>query len=166
MILDFFSGFRGKFAADLIFRSRGSQHDAVPRNEDFTGAVTRGGVSAGSPAGLVGDGGAYAGAEELGELGGVEGATEEVALAFGALLGLKVCSLFLRFDALGNYQVFEASSHANDGSYNQGVVVACGDLMDEGAVYLQYINGKLTKVAEAGVAGSKVIHGKAYAHFF
>jgi hypothetical protein len=115
---------------------------------------------------LVDNGLFYACAKQLGELCGVYWAAEEVALSFGALLGLKKCSLVLGFDALGDHQMFEALSHANDSSYNLRVIAACGDLLDERPIYLQYVNGKLTKIAQAGVAGAEVIHSKAYTHLF
>jgi len=39
---------------------------------------------------------------------------EEVSLSFLTMAGLKVGSLFLRFDTLGDHNVLEALSHAND----------------------------------------------------
>jgi hypothetical protein len=102
----------------------------------------------------------------MGKLCGGQGPTEKVALSFRTVLGLKERALFLRFDALGNYLVLEALSHANDGAYDWRVIGIASDPLDEGLVNFQDINGKLLKIAEAGIAGAKVIHRKVNPHLF
>src|SRR5713226_3424043 len=100
------------------------------------------------------------------KLCGCQGPAEEVALSFRATLGLKVGPLFLRFDALGNHEVLEALSHVNYGAHDGGVIGIGSDLVDKGLVNFQDINGKLPKVAETGIAGAEVIHGKVNPHRF
>src|SRR6266849_148054 len=100
----------------------------------------------------------------MGKLCGAQGPAEEVALSFRATLGLKVGSLFLRFDALGNHEVLEALSHVNYGPHDGRVIGIGSDLLDKGLVNFQDINGKLPKIAEAGIAGAEVIHRKLYPH--
>src|SRR5580704_11358147 len=95
-----------------------------------------------------------------------QGSAEEVALSFCATLGLKVCPLFLSFDALGNHEVFEALSHVNHSPHDGRVIGIGTDLADKGLVNFQDINGKLPKIAEAGIAGSEVIHRKVNARRF
>src|SRR6266852_2516040 len=95
-----------------------------------------------------------------------QGAAEQVALSFRATLGLKVGPLFLRFDAFGNHEVLEALSHVNYGAHDGRVIGIASDPVDEGLVNFQDINGKLLKIAEAGIAGAEVIHCKVYPHHF
>jgi len=95
-----------------------------------------------------------------------QGSAEEVALSFCATLGLKVCPLFLSFDALGNHEVFEALSHVNYGAHDGRVIGIGTDLADKGLVNFQDINGKLPKIAETGIAGAEVIHRKVNPHGF
>src|SRR5580658_4010379 len=91
---------------------------------------------------------------------------EEVALSFCATLALKVGPLFLRFDALGNHEVFEALSHVNHSAHDGRVIGIGTDLADKGLVNFQDINGKLPKIAETGIAGAEVIHRKVNPHGF
>src|SRR5882762_1896313 len=100
----------------------------------------------------------------MGKLCRGHGPAEQVALSFRTVLGLKVCALCLGFDALGNYQVLEALSHANDGAHDWRVIGIAGDPVDERLVNFQDINGKLLKIAEAGIAGAEVIHRKVNPH--
>jgi hypothetical protein len=102
----------------------------------------------------------------MGELGGCQRSAEEVALSFRAVLGLKVRPLFFGFDALGNHKVLEALSHVNDGAHECRVMGMVSDPVDEGLVNFQDINGKLPKIAEAGITGAEVIHRKVYPHPF
>jgi hypothetical protein len=74
---------------------------------------------------------------QLGRLFGGQGLAEEVALSFCATLVLKVCSLFLRFNALGNHQVLEALSHVNYGAHDGRVIGIGSDLVDKGLVNLR-----------------------------
>src|SRR5712692_1514631 len=102
----------------------------------------------------------------MGKLCGAQGPAEEVALSFRATLGLKVGPLFLRFNALGNHEVLEALSHVNYGAHDGGVIGIGTDLVDKGLVNFEDINGKLPKIAEAGIAGAEVIHRKVHPHDF
>jgi len=108
----------------------------------------------------------YPDQQQLGELGGGQGPAEELALSFRAALGLKVGPLFWRFDALGNHQVLEALSHANDRAHDRRVIGIGRDLVDKRLVNFQDINGKLPEIAQAGIAGAEVIHRKVYSHHF
>jgi hypothetical protein len=65
-----------------------------------------------------------------------QGSAEEVALSFCATLRLKVCPLFLRFDALGTHEVLEALSHVNYGAHDGRVIGIGSDLVDKGLVNL------------------------------
>src|SRR2546430_4851865 len=98
------------------------------------------------------------------KLCGCQGPAEKVALSFRTELGLKVGPLFSRFDALGNHEVLEALSQVNYGAHDGGVIGIGSDLVDKGLVDFQDINGKLSKIAEAGIAGAEVIHRKVYPH--
>src|SRR5882762_2096262 len=100
------------------------------------------------------------------KLCGGQGSAEKVALSFRATLGLKVGPLFLRFDALGNHEVLQTLSHVNYGAHDGRVIGIGSDPVDKGLVNFQYINGKLLKIAEAGIAGAEVIHRKLNAHRF
>src|SRR5437016_2358151 len=102
----------------------------------------------------------------MGKLFGDQGPAEEVALSFCAKLGLKVCPLFLCFDALGNHEVLEALSHVNYSAHDGRVIGIGSNLVDKGLVNFQDINGKLPKIAEAGIAGAEVIHRKVNPHRF
>src|ERR1700693_5797890 len=102
----------------------------------------------------------------MGESGCGKGRAEEVALSFRATLGLKICPLFSRFDALRNHEVLEALSHVNYGADDRRVIGIGSDLVDKGLVNFQNINGKLPKIAQAGIAGAEVIHCKEYPHHF
>src|SRR6266700_470727 len=102
----------------------------------------------------------------MGKLCDGQGPAEEVALSFRTALGLKVSPLFLRFDALGNHEVLEALPHANYGAYDWRVIGIASDPVDEGLVNFQDINGKLLKIAQAGIAGAEVIHGEPNSHSF
>src|SRR6202795_600289 len=95
-----------------------------------------------------------------------QGSAKEVSLPFCAPLGLQVCPLFLRFDALGNHKVLETLSHVNYSAHDGRVIRIGSDLVDKGLVNFQDINGKLPKIAEAGIAGAEVIHCKVNAHRF
>src|SRR5580704_9015220 len=95
-----------------------------------------------------------------------QGRAEEVALSFRTVLGLKECELFLRFDALGNHALLEVLAHINYGAHNWSVIGIARDTVDEGPVDFQDINGKLLKIAEAGIAGAEIIHRKLDAYLF
>src|ERR1700674_2093279 len=102
----------------------------------------------------------------MGKLGGGQGPAEEVALSFRTVLGLKVGPLFLRFDALSNHEMLEALSHVNYGAHDCRVIGIGTDLVDKRLINFQDINGKLPKIAEAGIAGAEVIHRKVNPHRF
>src|SRR5712692_6338828 len=102
----------------------------------------------------------------MGKLGGGQGPAEEVALSFRTVLGLKEYELFLRFDALGNHALLEVLAHINYRSDDSRVIRIARDLVDKGLINFQDINGKLPKIAEAGIAGAEVIHRQVYPHHF
>ena len=56
----------------------------------------------------------YACLEQNSKLWSRQRPPEEVPLSFLIMVGLKVGPLFLRFDALGDHNVLEALSHADD----------------------------------------------------
>jgi hypothetical protein len=100
----------------------------------------------------------------MGKLCGGQGPAEEVALPFSAVLDLKECQLFLRFDALGNHALLEVFAHINYGAHDWRVIGICSDPVDKGLVDFQDINGKLLKIAEARIAGAEAIYHKLYPH--
>src|SRR6266851_1944858 len=102
----------------------------------------------------------------MGKLCGGQGLAEEVALSFRTVVGPKECELFLRFDTLGNHALLEVFAHINYGAHDGRVIGIGSDPMDKGLVNFQDINGKLLKIAEAGIAGAEVIHGKVDSHLF
>src|SRR6266404_4895649 len=102
----------------------------------------------------------------MGKLCGGQGPAEEVALSFRTVMGLKECALLLRFDALGNHALLEVLAHVNYGAHNRRAIGIGSDPMDKGLVNFQDINGKLLKIAEAGIAGAEVIHRKVNPHRF
>jgi hypothetical protein len=83
--------------------------------------------------------------------------TEEVALSLRTVLALKEAELFSRFDALGNHALLEVPAHADGGDDNRSVIWIGGHLADKRLVNLQNIDGKLSEIAEAGIAGAEVI---------
>ena len=101
----------------------------------------------------------------MGELCGGHGPAEEVALAFGAVVGPKEFELFLCFDAFGNHTLLEVLAHINYGAHDWSVIWITSDSVDEGLVDLQDINGKLLKIAEAGIAGAEVIYREMNPHY-
>src|ERR1022692_2701163 len=100
----------------------------------------------------------------MGKFRGAHGLAEQVALSFLTVLGLKECELFLRFDALGNHALLEVLAHIEYGAHDWRVIGIARDPVDEGLVNFQDINGKLLKIAEAGIASAEVIHRKLYPH--
>src|ERR1700676_1290294 len=102
----------------------------------------------------------------MGKLRGGQGPAEEVALSFCTVLGLKECELFVSFDALGNHALLEILAHINYGAHDWRVIGIASDAVDEGLVDFQDINGKLLKIAKAGIARAEVIHRKVYPHRF
>src|SRR5258708_3553888 len=62
--------------------------------------------------------------------------------------------------------MLEALSHVDDRAHDCRVIGIGSDLVDKGLVNFEDINGKLPKIAQAGIAGAEVIHGKMYAHHF
>lgn len=106
----------------------------------------------------------YAPFKQLGKLWCVHWAAEEVALALRAMMVLKVCSLFLCLDTLGNHEVFEILPHVNYCAGDRGVIRIASDLGDEGLINFQNVDRKLLQVAEAGIAGAKIVHRQLYPH--
>src|ERR1019366_8059463 len=100
----------------------------------------------------------------MGEFCGGHGVAEEVALSFRTVLGLKESELLLRFNALGNHALLQVLAHINYGTNDGRVVRIARDLLDEGFVNLQDVDGKLPEIAEARIAGAEVIHGKVDPH--
>jgi hypothetical protein len=91
----------------------------------------------------------------MGKLCGGQRPAEEVPLSFRAAVGLKECELFVRFDAFGNHALLEVLAHINDGADDGRIIRIARDLLDEGLVNLQDLNGKLSEIAEAGIAVPK-----------
>ena len=85
-------------------------------------------------------------------------------MPFHTVLGLKECQLLVRFDAFSNHALLEAFPHVNDGSHDGSVLEIATDLVHEGLVNFQDINGKPLQIAEAGIAGAEVIHRKVYSY--
>src|SRR5208282_262716 len=102
----------------------------------------------------------------MGAFCGGYGPAEEVALPFRAMMGLKECELFLRFHAFGDHTQPEVLAHINYGAHDGSVLGIDRDPADEGLVDFQDVNGKLLKIAEAGIAGAEVIHRKVNPHRF
>ena len=83
-------------------------------------------------------------------------------MSFCTLLGLKECELLVSFNAFRNHALLEILADDNDGADHGRVVGVSGDLVHKGFVNLQDVDGKLLKIAEAGIAGAKVIHRNVY----
>ena len=56
----------------------------------------------------------------------------------------------------GNHALLEVLPHINYGAHDRRVIGIAGDVVDEGLVNFQDINGKQLKLAEAGIAGGEV----------
>src|SRR5450631_1777427 len=95
-----------------------------------------------------------------------QGTTEEIALTFGTMASLKESEFRLRFDALGNDALLEVLAQINYGAHDGRVTGIGGNLADKGLINFQGINGKLTKITQAGIAGAKVIQGQVHAYVF
>src|ERR1700675_1560059 len=91
---------------------------------------------------------------------------EEEALSFRAAVGPKVGPLLLRFYALGNHDMLETLAHINYGADHRGFVGVGTDLIHKRLINFQGIEGKPPEIAQAGIAGPEVIHGKVYPHGF
>ena len=104
----------------------------------------------------------YAGFEQLGELLRKHRPAEIVSLRLVTLVSLKKCQLFLRFHALGNHPKLKAPAHADHCLHDDRLVGNGGDLADERLVDLEGIDGKLSKIAQAGVTRAEVIDRDLY----
>src|ERR1700729_928930 len=102
----------------------------------------------------------------MGEVAGAQRRTEEGALSFRAVLGTKKGELFLCFDALSDHELFEVLAHINYGAHDRRVIRIAGDLLDKGLVNLENVNGKLSKIAEAGITGAEIIYRQVYPNVF
>src|SRR4029077_6064301 len=78
-------------------------------------------------------------------------------LSLVTFVSLKKCQLFLRLDAFGNDAQFQAAAHADYRRHDSGFVGSSGDLANEGLINFEGINRKLSKIAQARVAGAEVI---------
>src|SRR5690606_5032523 len=54
----------------------------------------------------------------------------------------------------------EAARHGDHGNGNQRVFRLGGDVLHEGTVDLQRVEGEAAQVAEAGVARAEIVHGQ------
>ncbi len=88
----------------------------------------------------------YAQLNYVRKLGRGQGPAEEVALSFRTALGLQVCLLFSRFNALDNHELLEALSHVNDDAHDGRVIGIGSDLVDKGLLNFQDIDGKLPQI--------------------
>src|SRR5271165_4466780 len=96
----------------------------------------------------------------MGEWDGWQGWTEKVALSLGTVPGLKDHELLLSFNAFRNDAKLEVLTHGDDGADDgRRFIGTSADLLDEGFVNLEDIDGKLLKVTEAGIAGAEIIQG-------
>jgi hypothetical protein len=100
----------------------------------------------------------------MAKFGRGKGLAEEVALPFHTVPRPEECELVFCFDALGNHALLKVLAHINDGADDWRVIGICGNPVDKGLVNFQDTNGKLLKIAEAGVAGAEVIHHKAHTY--
>jgi hypothetical protein len=90
---------------------------------------------------------------------GGHGTTEEVPLGLVAFEVLEKRQLLGLFHALGHDPQVQAARHADHGRDDRRVVTARTDLSNEGLVDLQGIDGETPQVAQARIAGPKVIDG-------
>ena len=71
----------------------------------------------------------------------------------------KECHLRFVFDAFGDDFEIQALGHADDCGGDRRVIGIHGDISDKRTVDFELANRKLFQVAEAGIAGPKVING-------
>ena len=73
--------------------------------------------------------------------------------------------MLLSFDAFRNNALLEILAMSIMALTMEESSGVSGDLADKGFVDLQDIDGKLAKIAEAGIAGAKVIHSNVYSQW-
>src|SRR2546430_752849 len=81
-------------------------------------------------------------------------------------MGLKKCQLLWCFHTLTDHPVLEAFTHADDRANDDSVVGTGNDIAHERLVHLHGIDGKSSQIAQAGIAGAKVINGQPHTDGF
>jgi len=89
-------------------------------------------------------------------------AAEIISLRFVALVRLQKRQLAAGFDTFGDHAQVQALRHAQDGLDDGGLGRRLGDLPDKGLVDLQRIDRKARQVAEARIAGAKIVDRQAH----
>lgn len=128
----------------------------------------------GRKAGSLGDGGGFAlelgggggcgegggsGEEHVHRIGG--GAAEEVSLGLVGAEGAHELELFAGFDSLNDDLHMKVVGHRQNRLDEGAGLRAHGQFADKGAIELEGIEEELGQIAEAGVAGTEVVHGNA-----
>ena len=98
------------------------------------------------------------------ELVGRQRTAEQVALQLLAAGQAELFRLLGRFDALGRDGHAEPLGDVADGADDDAVVVARRQVLDEGAVDLDLVEGEAAQVAQRRIAGAEVVERHPYPH--
>src|SRR5580700_10684259 len=97
---------------------------------------------------------------------GGTGRLKVISLGLVAFMSLEECQFIFGFHAFRDHPQVQGATHTDDRRHDGGVVRSRSDLANEGLVDLQGIDRKLSKITEAGIAGTEIVDGDLYAHRF
>src|ERR1019366_1722937 len=89
------------------------------------------------------------------------GATEQITLAFVAILRTHKLHLLFRFNAFSDHGFVEASAETGDGANDRPGVALVSKIANERLVDLDLMERELAQVVERGVADAKIVERQA-----
>src|ERR1700693_2399760 len=104
--------------------------------------------------------------KQVRELIYIRGPAEIISLRLIAAMALKKCQLLYGFHSLSDDTLLETLGHTNDRADDDRIIGSGNDIVDERLVEFQRVNGKSSQIAQAGIAGAKVIHGQSHSDGF
>lgn len=114
----------------------------------------------------VGEAGADSGFEKFGALFSGERMAEVEALRLAAALVKEEIVLFAGFDPFGDDALMESLAHVDDGAGHGGSVGVSGNLVNEGTIDFEGVDGKPSHGADTGIAGAEVVHSELHTQIF
>src|ERR1700688_3600427 len=104
--------------------------------------------------------------KQVRELLCTRGPAEIVSLPLIAAMGLKESQLLYGFHSLSDDTLLETLGHTDDRANDDRITRFGKDIVHERLVEFQGVNGKSSQIAQAGVAGAKIIHGQSHTDGF
>src|ERR1700693_3700827 len=95
-----------------------------------------------------------------------DGFAEVVALDLVANMLSKEPILFRRFNPFSDDRKVQRFSHSDNGLGNCIIFGVLGNLADERAIYLQYVNREPLEKCHRRIAGPEIINSQPYAELF